>query len=82
MNQRTSNTTMAMRLNITQDANFDTHDESSLAQRWKKWKQRFKSYLTASGTDNDSQMPALLLHCTAPDVQDIFMHLEDDIRLQ
>ena len=34
-------------------------------------------FLTASGTDNDSQMRALLFHCAGPDVQDIFMHLED-----
>ena len=27
--------------------------------------------------DNDSQMRALLLHCAGPDVQDIFMHLQD-----
>ena len=45
-----------------------------------KWKQSFAFYLTASdidGIDNDSKMRALLLHCTGPDAQDIFMHLED-----
>ena len=68
---------MATRINITQVANFDIHDESNLAQRWKKWKQSFKFYLTASGADNDSQMRALLLHFAGPDVQDIFMHLQD-----
>ena len=47
---------MATRINITQVANFDIHDESNLAQRWKKWKQSFEFSLTASGTDNDSQM--------------------------
>ena len=36
-----SNTEMATRINITQIANFDIHDESNLAQRWKKWKQSF-----------------------------------------
>ena len=72
------NTTMATRMiNITPVANVDIHDESNLAQRWKKWKQSFEFYLTASGTDNDSQMRALLLHCAGPDVQDIFMHLQD-----
>ena len=68
---------MATRINITQIANFDIHDESNLAQRWKKWKQSFEFYLTTSGTDNDSQMRALLLHCAGPDVEDIFMHLQD-----
>ena len=72
-----SNTTMATGINITQIANFEIHDESSLAQRWKRWKQSFEFYLTASGTDNDSQMQAFLLHCVGPDVQDIFMHLQD-----
>ena len=66
---------MATRINITQAANFDIHDESNLNQRWKKWS--FEFYLAASGTDNDSQMRALLLRCAGPDVQDIFMHLED-----
>ena len=68
---------MATRINIAPVANFDIHDESNLAQQWKKWKQSFEFYLTASGTDNDSQMRALLLHCAGPDVQDIFMHLQD-----
>ena len=35
-------------------ANFDIHDENNSVQRWKKWKQSFEFYLTASGTDNDS----------------------------
>ena len=46
---------MAARLNITQVANYDILDESNLAQRWKKWKQSFEFYLTASGIDYDSQ---------------------------
>ena len=68
---------METRINITQIANFDIHDENNLAQRWKKWKQSFEFDLTASGTDSDSQMRALLLHCAGLDVQDIFMHLQD-----
>ena len=68
---------METRININHVANFDIHDESNLAQWWKKWKQTFEFYLTASGTDNDSQMWALLFHCAGPDIQDIFMHLED-----
>ena len=68
---------MATRINITQVANFDIHDESNLAQRWKKWKPSFKFYLTTSVTDNDSQMRAIQLHWAGPDVQDIFMHLEN-----
>ena len=68
---------MATRINITQFANFDIHDESNLAQWRKIWKQGFESYLTASGMDNHSQMRALLLHSSEPDVQDIFMHLEN-----
>ena len=68
---------METRINITQIANFDIHDENNLAHRWKKGKQSFEFDLTASGTDSDSQMRALLLHCAGPDVQDIFMHLQD-----
>ena len=75
--KQASNTAMATRINITHIASFDIHDESNFAQRWKKWEQSVEFYLTASGTDNDSQMQALLLHCAGPDVQDIFMHLQD-----
>ena len=46
--KHTSNTTMVTRINITQVANFDIHDESNLAQWCKKWKQSFEFYLTAS----------------------------------
>ena len=58
---------MRKRVNITQVANFDNHDESNLAQRWKKWKQSFEFYLAPSGMDNDLQIQALLLHCAGPD---------------
>ena len=68
---------MRKRVNITQVANFDNHDESNLAQRWKKWKQSFEFYLAPSGTDNDLQIQALLLHCAGPDGQGNFMHLSD-----
>ena len=68
---------MATRINITHIANFDIHDECSLAQRWEKWKQSFEFYLSASGAGDYSQMRALLLHFAGLDVQDIFMHLED-----
>ena len=68
---------MAMRINITKIGNFDIHEESNLAQQWKKWKQSFEFYLGGSGTDDDSHMIALLLHYAGPNVQDIFMHLED-----
>lgn len=36
----------------------------------KKWKQSFKFYLSASGTDDNSKMRTLLLHCTGPNVED------------
>ena len=68
---------MATRINITPVTNFDIHDESNIAQRWKQWKQSFEFYLIASGIDDDVQMRALLLHSAGPDVQDIFMHLEN-----
>ena len=68
---------MATRINITQIANFDTHDESNLAQQWEKWKESFEFYLGVCCMDNDSQMRALLLRCAGPDGEDIFMHLQD-----
>ena len=66
-----------MTINITQVANFDIHDKSNLAQRWKKCKQSFEFYFSASGTNDDSQMRVLPLHSAGRDVQDIFMHWED-----
>ena len=68
---------MATKINITQIANFDIHDESDLAQQWEKWKESFEFYLGACCTDNDSQMRELLLYCAEPDGHDIFMHLQD-----
>ena len=72
-----SNTAMATRINIAQAVNFDIHDGIASARRWEKLKQRFEFYLSTSGTDDDSQMRALLLHCAKPDVHNIFMHLQD-----
>ena len=68
---------MAARISITQVANFDVNDKSNLHQWWKKWTQSFEFYLTASGTDNDWQIWALLFHSAGPEVQDIFLHLEN-----
>ena len=73
-----SNIAMATRINITKIANFDIHDESNLARQWKKWIQSFEFYLSASVTDDDSQMKALLRHCVGPDTQDILIHLDAD----
>ena len=67
---------MATRISITQVANFDVTDKSNLPQWWKKWTQSFEFYLTASGTDNDWQMWALLFHSAGLEVQEIFLHLE------
>ena len=64
---------MAKRTNITEVANFKIQDESNW-HNWHNWKQSFGFYLSVSGTDDDSQMRALLIHCPRPDVQDIFMH--------
>ena len=68
---------MATRINITQIANFDIHDESNLAQQWEKWKESFEFYLGVCCMNNDSQMRALLLRCAGTDGEDIFMHLQD-----
>ena len=68
---------MATRINITQIANFDIHNESNLAQQWEKWKESFEFYLGVCCMNNDSQMRALLLRCAGTDGEDIFMHLQD-----
>ena len=63
---------MANRINITQVENFNIHDKSTFAERWKKWNQSFEFYLKVSGIDSDNKWEHY--YFTA---QDIFMHLED-----
>ena len=41
-----------------------------------KMEAKFGILLDCNGDRHHSQMTALLLHCTGPDVQDIFIHLE------
>ena len=52
---------------------FDAVGEpATLAQRWITCKEEFKLYVTASGITDLTQKRALLLHCAAPTVRDIF----------
>ncbi|CAC5385599.1 Cilia- and flagella-associated protein 70 [Mytilus coruscus] len=57
---------------------FDCNGEqSSLSQRWTKWKKSFEYYMTASGVSKGGQKRALLLHLIGQDAQDIFETLTD-----
>ena len=68
---------MATRINITQVQILISMMKVIWLNDGKNGNKVLNFFLTASGTDSDSQMRALLFHCAGPDVQDIFMHLED-----
>ncbi|ESO94787.1 hypothetical protein LOTGIDRAFT_161038 [Lottia gigantea] len=52
-------------------------DHSSLATRWKKWRDRFDVYILALGVRDDKQKRALLLHLAGESVQEVFDGLSD-----
>jgi hypothetical protein len=47
-------------------------DSSSVAERWKKWKQAFGFYIVATGVTAANQKKAVLLHVAGPEVQEVF----------
>ena len=49
-------------------------DQSTVAQRWKRWKRAFE--LKAQAVTDDARQKALLLHCGGMDLQDVFYALE------
>lgn len=64
---------MAKLLDLPTVQSFDCNGEqSSLSQRWTKWKKSFEYYMTASGVSEGAQKRALLLHLIGQDAQDIF----------
>ena len=59
-------------------AHFDpVLDPASIGQRWKAWKRRFTTYLSAMAITDDTQKRALLLYQAGPETQDIFETLPD-----
>ena len=59
-------------------AHFDpVSDPASIGQRWKAWKRRFTTYLSAMAITDDTQKRALLLYQAGPETQDIFETLPD-----
>jgi hypothetical protein len=52
-------------------------DKSSLAQRWKDWRERFDMYLLAANITDAKQKRALLLYVAGPAVHKIFNTLTD-----
>jgi len=59
-------------------AHFDpVSDPASIGQRWKAWKRRFTTYLSAMAITDDTQKRALLLYQAGTETQDIFETLPD-----
>lgn len=52
-------------------------ESSSLAQRWKEWRERFEMCLLAANITDAKQKRALLLYVTGPAVHKIFNTLTD-----
>ena len=52
-------------------------DKSSLAQRWKDWRERFDMYLLAANITDAKQKRVLLLYVAGPAVHKIFNTLTD-----
>lgn len=64
---------MSVNIPVTPVSNFNPiGDNSSLAQRWKRWLRGFEVYSSAAGCTDDKQKRQLLLHSAGPEVQDIF----------
>ncbi|XP_048774395.2 uncharacterized protein K02A2.6-like [Ostrea edulis] len=69
---------MAKALQLPAISPFDVNgDQTSVSQRWDKWKKTFEFYLTASGITDKAQKRALFLHSAGSEVQEIFDTLGD-----
>ena len=66
------------RMELSPLAPFDpVSDPTSLGPRWKAWKRRFETYISALGVTDDTQKRALLLYQAGQPTQDIFDTLTD-----
>ena len=64
---------MAFKVEVTPFPMFDPmSDPSSLSQRWKAWKNRFETYISAINVTDDKQKCALLLYQAGQETQELF----------
>ena len=64
---------MAFKVEVTPLPMFDPmSDPSSLSQRWKAWKNRFETYISAINVTDDKQKRALLLYQAGQETQELF----------
>ncbi|CAB3991399.1 hypothetical conserved 1030, partial [Paramuricea clavata] len=74
----TEEISMATILDLKPPPPFDAEgDNSSLAQRWKEWRERFNMYTVAANIKDDAQKRAMLLYVAGPSVHKIFKTLQD-----
>ncbi|XP_033641983.1 uncharacterized protein K02A2.6-like [Asterias rubens] len=70
---------MAQNIKLNGVEKFDPHgDPAQLRQMWRRWLRGFEYFAVGKGVTNQGQKKALLLHCTGPDVQDIFFSLTEE----
>ncbi len=53
-------------------------DQSTLNQKWKRWKEEFQLYCSASGIENKTQKRALLLHLVGHGVREVVSTYAED----
>ncbi|CAB3986536.1 Uncharacterized protein K02A2.6 [Paramuricea clavata] len=76
--ENTEEISMATTLDLKPPPPFDAEgDNSSLAQRWKEWRERFNMYTVAANIEDDAQKCAVLLYVAGPSVHKIFKTLQD-----
>ena len=69
---------MATNLHLPAIPQFDaTSEPSTIAIRWKEWREQFDFYIAAAAIENTAQKRALLLHLGGPTVQKVFKGLTD-----
>ncbi|CAB3986500.1 Transposon Tf2-9 poly [Paramuricea clavata] len=74
----TEEISLATTLDLKPPPPFDAEgDNSSLAQRWKEWRERFNMYTVAANIKDDAQKRAVLLYVAGPSVHKIFKTLQD-----
>ena len=68
---------MAQRVDLPAIPPFSVHDQTTLSQRWAKWRTSLEYFIAASGIADKKQQRAVLLHLAGPEVQEIFETFED-----
>ena len=67
---------MATSFNVPHFEKFYVHETTTIATRWRKYKQRYESLCTTLEVEEDARKLALLLHYVGEEVFHIYINLE------